>query len=261
MEQQTSSPAPKINRTVIIVFYVLACLISWPFFWWRDIHPESWRAWELPSIVKTWTFMWGPGLAMIIVTLLFKNVRQQKDPRRVSLFGTSPVKSLLFWFVPFMMLAIPGLENPWGMNPHVFPLVAMGCLGFISIVGEDSGWSYFMKNALIDVSPVKRAIIIGAMWELWHFTNRTANKDVIGAVIVVGTMMIFLIVLTYFMGKITDRTKSLITAVTVHMWINVLVENGSKPVYIVFAISLVFWTIMFITWDKPFGRNNSIAVS
>ena len=257
MEQLLTDSSQKTNWKHIIVFYILACAIAWPFFWWRDVNPESWGSWQLSPIVKTWTYMWGPGIAVIIVTLLFKEVRTRI--KSVTFLGTSAIKSLAFWFVPFLLLAIPGIENSWGMNPHLFPILAMGCLGFISIIGEDSGWSYFLKNEMINISPIKRSIIIGVLWELWHFTNRTANRTIISAVVSVTVMILFLIVLTYIMSKITDRTKSLITAVTIHMWINVLSENGSIPVYIVFGISLLFWTFLFMTWDRPFLMKKSIA--
>jgi membrane protease YdiL (CAAX protease family) len=156
--------------------------------------------------------------------------------------------------VPFLLLAVPGIENSWNLNPHLFPIVAMGLLGFISIIGEDMGWSLFLKNALIHLSPLKRSILIGVLWELWHFTNRTAHKTPIHAIASVSIMMAFLIALTLVLNKITDRTKSLITAITIHMWINVLAENGSPAVYIVFGISLVFWTIMYLKWDHPIWR-------
>lgn len=247
-----------VNWLSVITYYVLACAISWPFFWWRDVETASFNAWELPFIVKTWTYMWGPGIAVLIVSFLFKQNRQH--PNRVSLFGTSAWKSALYWFVPFILLAIPGLDNSWGMNKHLFPIAAMGCLGFISIIGEDLGWSYFLKNALLGLSPVKRSILIGAMWELWHFTNRTTHKTVLQAILTVLFMMAVLILLIHLMSKITDRTQSLITAVTAHMWLNVLVENGCTPVYIVFGISLVFWTLMLIYWKRPEPRTEQQPV-
>lgn len=246
----------QINWTAVVVYYLLACAISWPFFWWRDLHPESFQEWDLHPIVRTWSFMWGPGIAtFVVVVLLYRN---QLKMDHITLFGNSVLQSLLCWFVPFIMLAIPGLPNTMGVNPHVFPIVFMGILGFISIVGEDSGWAYFLKNMLIKIPTLKRSILIGALWELWHFTNRTAHKTPMQAVLSVLFMMCFLILLTYIMSKITDRTKSLVTVVTIHMWFNVLVENGCTAVYIVFGLSLVFWTVMYLSWDKPFWNKFKI---
>lgn len=242
----------KINWKAVIIYYLLACAISWPFFWWRDMHPESFLAWDIHPIVRTWSFMWGPGIATVVVVLLYRNKLRMDH---ITIFGNSVVQSLMCWFVPFILLAIPGIPNRMGMNPHLFPIVYMGGLGFISIVGEDSGWAYFLKNVLISIPALPRSIIIGALWELWHFTNRTAHKAPGQAVMSVLLMMCILILLTWIMSKITDRTRSLVTVVTIHMWFNVLVENGSGPVYIVFGLSLIFWIVMYLSWDKPFWNN------
>ena len=248
----TQSSETHINWKAAVLFYCLACLIAWPFFWWRDINTDSWNQWHIPGIIKTWTYMWGPGLSVLLVTQVF--YRNKLDLTAIGLWGNSLVKSLLFWFFPFLLLSIPGLPNSWGLNPHLFPLAGMGILGFISIIGEDSGWSYFLKNVLIKIPTLQRSMIIGTIWELWHFTNRTAHRRIPQAVIGVGIMIVILIALTYLMSKLTDRTKSLITAVTLHMWVNVLTENGCMSVYIVFVISVIFWILMFIFWDHPFWR-------
>ena len=49
----------KPNWRAIAVFYFLACLWLWPFFWWRDIHTTSWNAWHLPEEIKGLTQPWG----------------------------------------------------------------------------------------------------------------------------------------------------------------------------------------------------------
>ena len=196
--------------------------------------------------------MLGPGISVLIVTYII--YKGKLNMTSVTLFGGAVLQSLLFWFLPFLMLAIPGIPNQMGMNPHLFPILFMGLLGFISIIGEDSGWSYFMKNMLIKIPSIPRSIIVGALWELWHFTNRTANRPFVGALISVLLMMAIVIVLYWIMSKITDRTKSLVTAVTIHMWMNVLTENGSPAVYIVFGISTCLWAFLLITWNKPFWK-------
>ncbi len=75
----------KPNWRAIAVFYFLACLWSWPFFWWRDVNTASWNAWHLPEEIKGLTQPWGPALAAIAVFYLFPQVRS----RSVSLLGSS----------------------------------------------------------------------------------------------------------------------------------------------------------------------------
>lgn len=68
----------KVNWVSVVVYYLLACVVSWPFFWWRDMNPESWKAWGIPGILKTYSYMWGPGIAALIT---------YKDCQRFWFFG------------------------------------------------------------------------------------------------------------------------------------------------------------------------------
>lgn len=78
----TSGPMQwKVNWIEIAAFYFLACALSWPFFWWRDIHPESWWTWQFPLtnrnspltfILKNAILMWGPGVAALVCLQVFR---------------------------------------------------------------------------------------------------------------------------------------------------------------------------------------------
>jgi hypothetical protein len=39
----------KPDWRAVAVYYTLACLWSWPLFWWRDKHGASWNALHLPT--------------------------------------------------------------------------------------------------------------------------------------------------------------------------------------------------------------------
>ncbi len=53
------------------------------------------------------------------------------------------------------------------------------------------------------------------------------------------------------MGKLTDRTKSLIIAVTDYAWINILFEYSNLSTFLIFGFSLPFWTYLIWSWEKP----------
>jgi hypothetical protein len=46
---------------------------------------------------------------------------------------------------------------------------------FVSILGEELRWRGFLQDALRPLPPVKRFVLIGVMWEFWHFTTRTTR--------------------------------------------------------------------------------------
>jgi hypothetical protein len=49
----------RLNWHVIIAYYFIACLWSWPLFWWRDTHPASWKALPIPPEFQSPLVMWG----------------------------------------------------------------------------------------------------------------------------------------------------------------------------------------------------------
>src|SRR5688572_918710 len=143
MDQQISNQQrTRVNCTSVIVFYLLACAVSWPFFWWRDINSDSWDALQIPGFIKTWSYMWGPGISALICFWLFR----KSHIRTITFFGTSRRKSLAFYFLPVLALCIPGIKDG-DETSHVLPL-AFSIIGFISILGEELGWRGFLQDTL-----------------------------------------------------------------------------------------------------------------
>src|SRR5688572_6941261 len=103
----------KVNWLSVIIFYVLACAISWPFFWWRDMNADAWRSWQVPGFIKTWSYMWGPGLSVLICLVVFR----RSHIRKITFFGSSWLKSTLFYLLPILALAVIGIEGQ-SMNAH-----------------------------------------------------------------------------------------------------------------------------------------------
>lgn len=229
----------RVNWLSVATYYLLACAFSWPFFWWRDMEPESWQAWQIPQFLKNLSYMWGPGLAAIIVLILFRKSHQ----RTITFFGTSVIKSLLFYLLPVIALSIFGIK---GEEAFVMPL-----FGFIMTLGEELGWRGFLQDALRPLAEWKRYLLIGAMWELWHFTNRMHDGFVLSTFTRVGAFMLVTILLSFIAGRLTDRTRSLVVAVTMHAWINILFEFQSTATFIIFGLSIPFWAAMLWYWNKP----------
>jgi membrane protease YdiL (CAAX protease family) len=232
------------NWLSVVTYYLIACLISWPFFWWRDIESESWALWNVPELVKTASYMWGPGIAAIICFFLFRKTHV----RNVTFFGTSITKSLLFWLVPEIAFSISTLH---GSEAFTFLFT-----GFFITLGEELGWRGFLQDALRNITPVKRAIIIGVMWEIWHFTTRMSVGLQISTFVRIGIFIIALSIISYVLIKLTEKTKSLFIPVTVHAWINTLFEYSSTTTFIVFGLSLPFWAYLIWRWEKPLLMNS-----
>ncbi len=192
--------------------------------------------------------MWGPGIAAIICFFLFR----KSHHRTISFFGTSVLNSIAFYIVPILALAIAGVPGQ-GMNAHLFPLV-FGLLGFISILGEELGWRGFLQDALRPLPELGKYMLIGIMWELWHFTNRMGHGELVQIVIRVSIWVAALVLVSLIMGRATEKSKSVVVAVTLHAWIDILAEFNQPATYIVFGLAVPFWVYLLWKW-----KNNTTA--
>ena len=122
----------KPDWRAIAVFYLLACLWSWPFFWWRDVHTASWNAWRLPEEIKGLTQPWGPALAAIAVLHLFPETRS----RSISLSGSSWKRSSVCFLTPIVLVCVAT-----AISARHFPykLVYYLVVGGFSTLGEEIG--------------------------------------------------------------------------------------------------------------------------
>ncbi len=226
----------KINPYIrVAIFYALACAWSWPFFWWRDMHRESWNNLPLPTFLKTWSYMWGPGLAAIVCFILFKTAN-----RSVTFWGSSIPRSVLTYLCPIIILYLLTFDNK---------LLAIAHLGFISMLGEELGWRGWLQDNLPIKSDVKKSLVIGVLWEFWHFTNRTSQGNLLQIGFRVGLFLLLLSAISFVMIKLTKRTASLWIAVTIHFCFNLLFENPIA--WQAILLSLPFWFFLLKTWPQP----------
>src|SRR5262249_32385611 len=113
----------------------------------------------------------------------------------------------------------------------------------------------FLQDALRPLARVPRYVLLGAMWEFWHFTNRTHVGSLAEIALRLAIWYPVTMILSAVIGEATDRSRSLTVAVTLHSWLDALFEApsllGVAPVrvFAVFAISLVFWAWML--WRPP----------
>lgn len=239
MEQSTAEQSKRPFWLSIAVYYLLACAISWPFFWQRDMLGIS---------VPTRNYMWGPGIAAIITMLIFR----KRHTRTITFFGTSTIKSLLFYLVPIVILSTTlALFAPSDLTGESPLVVALGLplLGFFNILGEELGWRGFLQDAVRPLHRVTRYILIGGLWEFWHFTTRTTGKPIGAIILTLAVSYPLVILFSAIIGKLTDRTRSLIVAVSLHAWLNILFELRTPYTYVIFALTLIYWFFLLRSWQ------------
>ncbi len=217
--EAASSP---VDWGAVGLFYAISCLVSWPFFWWRDMEPASWDEWGVPPILKTMSYMWGPGVAALLVLFAFR-----RDHRRtITFLGSSARRSLAFYVVPLLVHAVVGGPSAEGLPGHAVPIFAM-VISFLTIFGEELGWRGFLQDALRPLPRLPRYLLIGALWELWHFTNRTTGRPAAAVALTLLISYPVVILLAWMIGEAVERSRSLLVAHTLHLWVDLVAEQPS----------------------------------
>jgi|ERR1019366_3389147 hypothetical protein len=234
----------RVNWKSVGTYYAIACLWSWPFYWRRDILnvPDT----PITSISKLlihWGLMWGPGIAALVCMTAFRRSHR----RVITLGGNLWGRSILFYAAPFLLLAVFRAHVLYGYNR---PALVAAFPMFVSILGEEWGWRGFLQDALRPLSPVKRFVLIGALWEFWHFTTRTTHgwsPQRIAVTLLISYSAVIL--LSFIIGYATERSRSVMVAVSLHMYIDVLLNN--LDLYIPLLLALPIWVWLLLTWPKP----------
>lgn len=234
----------KTNWKVVITFYLLACLFSWPFFAWRDLFSESWRNWHFG--LKNLLIMWGPGFSAIICFLIFK----KSHKRTISFLGNNKIQSLLFYLVPFAIWILLSFLNPIKESIKWIGIIELMPLGLLMIFGEELGWRGFLQDELSNIKENRRWIIMGLFWEMWHFTRGMIQGTEIQIILRKSLMLFLCIVISTIIGKATEKTKSLIIAIALHSWTNIIFEFPNVNTYITFGISIILWTLILFYWKN-----------
>jgi len=186
--------------------------------------------------------MWGPGIAAVVCMVAFRG----SHCRVITLAGNLWSRSILFYAVPFLLLAAFRAHVLYGYNR---PALVAAFPMFVSILGEELGWRGFLQDALRPLSPVKRFVLIGALWEFWHFTTRTTHGwSPLRIAVTLFISYSAVILLSFIIGYATERSHSVIVAVSLHMYIDNLLNN--LDLYVPLLLALPIWALLLWTWPK-----------
>jgi hypothetical protein len=155
----------RVSWSSAATFYVVACALWWPFFWWRDLHAASWEAWDTMGIPKGLAPAMGPAVGALLALWLFRRTHR----RTVRLLGTPPRRSLAFAAVPVTLLTVVGIGIE---EPHWTGLLT-GLAYLAYALGEELGWRGFLRGALRPLPPLRRYGLVGLLWGAWHLTTFT----------------------------------------------------------------------------------------
>ena len=228
-----------MNWASVAVFYAAACGVSWPLFWWRDAHRESWLAWAAPWTVKGLLPAAGPCLAAALCLLLFRRTHR----RTVTLLGTDAARSAAFLATPVVLLTAFGTGDD---APHLTGLIfgtVFAAYGF----GEEMGWRGFLQDAVRPLPPLRRYLLIGVLWGAWHFTTFLGGTPADAAVRVAALAAVW-VAGSWGIGSATDRTGSVLVAASLHLGYNYTTAVPLETWLPVLAATTLVWYALLRTW-------------
>jgi uncharacterized protein len=234
-----TSETARADWRAVAFYQVLACAISWPLFAWHDLRHASWAAWQLPTVVKQLVPAFGPAIAGLVATVVFRRTHR----RTVSLLGFETARSVGFAAIPIGMLAFVGVPGP---APHIEG-GWIAAMFFVRALLEETGWRGFLQDALRPLAPLRRAVVIGLLWGVWTFTTtlqgtRTELAQHLGGMLVVW------IVGSWALGLAVDRTKAVVVPAAMHITLDLGRVLPSEVWVPVLASSVLLWALMLRTW-------------
>jgi membrane protease YdiL (CAAX protease family) len=152
----------------------------------------------------------GPALGAAAVVLLF-GYRS-----RMSLGGTNLALGLLMIAVPALVMAVIGLPNHFGVEPHLFGL-HMGVWIAAYALLEEIGWRGYLQDELRDRPALLKYAIVGLLWYAWHLPSLGGNPLASELVTIA-----FMILASIGIGFVADRTGSVLAAASFHIIGNVM---------------------------------------
>ena len=231
----------RVNWASVAVYYAIACAISWPLFWWRDRHRESWTAWDVPGFVKGWAPAIGPAVGAMIAMAIFRRTHR----RTVSIFGTSVVRSLGFVAVPIVAMTAVGVGDD---GPHLTGLLS-GMVFLVYALGEELGWRGFLQDAVRPLAPAPRYLTIGLLWGAWHFTTFASGGP--AEVATRMAMMAAIWVLgSWGIGLAVDKSRSILVAAMLHLTFNLSRALPGSKVFLVLGPSIAAWVVLLNRWKS-----------
>ncbi len=239
----------KISATRLILFIIIGFGVSNIFRF--DIYHIS----KILEANFGWSYLILEGVlegsGIFIAGLLGLFLLKKQKRVGISFFGTSMFNSLLMASIPAILLIVVGVQNKYGVNSHLFGLIA--AIGsFIYCIMEEYGWRGYLQEELQFLKPIAKFLLIGFIWYLWHLSFLT-KATFIDNLFFLGT----LIGGSWGIGKVAELTNSILACSCFHLIVNIFMYNhffnnafSGTSKLIILIVSVLLWTLILMKWKK-----------
>lgn len=235
--------------TRVALFYAVACVWSWPLFFWRDV--VGWGAFPLSPSVGMFLIMWGPGVAALVC---WRVLGPPAQGARARLLGSSPTRAVLALCAVLLALVAPAW---WGNGDAIAPLLLVFPLALARTFGEELGWRGYLQETLGRVPRTWRYVLVGVLWETWHFTTRTYGRPFPQVLFVLVLSTAVAIAASFALGWAVERSGSILVAVAGHALMNIALEaaEAGAAAQAWAALAAIGIVVMLLAAWPPLARD------
>jgi len=238
MLMQRSDSFRQVNWREILVFYIVAVVVSAPF----RLHLIVLQDWlPLPAGFNVFYQVLkgiGPLAGFLVAVYLLRS----RVNRKISFFGPDKVNALAIFTIP-IGLTLCGVNNELGLDRNYYGLL-VGLMLVLYALGEEFGWRGYLQQALAPLSAPVQVFVIAGLWYVWHL-----NFLLPGISWKVHLIHFISLVLgAWGLKKIADTTGSILFVAAVHLSFNLLsdVNTDVKSKLLILICSAVVWTVLII---------------
>lgn len=225
-----TSALRSVSWRLVALYYGVALAVALPF-------NAGWTtAWTRASFPGTPLALWpflpaalGPALAAFLARRAFP-----APGATMSLFGTSPARSLAVAAVP--ILAFGALDTRTGL---------LAAVAVVYATGEELGWRGLLTDALSPLSFAPKALVTAVLWWSWHCRFATAFDLLAFPLILVAS--------SFLLGHAARITGSVLVPGAMHALVTLLSASGppSRSRLLAAAATVAAWAALGQLWPHP----------
>src|SRR5690606_483106 len=124
---------------------------------------------DLPTWLYIFLTVLLEGSGVFIGALIAIYLLRKKRETDISFWGTSRTKGLVMAVIPIFVLLIIGVTNDYGLNQHLYALIAVSG-SLVYCIMEEFGWRGYLQEEFKNQKPSIRYLLIGFIWYFWHLS-------------------------------------------------------------------------------------------
>ena len=234
-QQNMALQTKKINWKNIFLYYSIAFLISAPINSFHFI--DKWNKLTEGTVFYKIPFLLA-GIGTLIAGLIALQF-DKKTIRKITLFGSNKIKSIVMSLIPLIGVTIIGMPNHLSLNEQLYAFL-ISIVIYIYTFTEEIFWRGYLINVLNSLGWIKNYFSLGLLWWAWHFNFSNYGLT---------TFLVLIVASSFLIGKFVQGTKSYLTAVGLHSLIVILtLGEYTKPLLYLSGFILVLWFFIDKFW-------------